>query len=113
MTDSSNGDRDRTPFRVFLSYASADDSHRFELEKHLAPLKRQGFIDTWSDRKILPGGAWGSEISDELEAADIILCLVSADFLASDYCWDIEMKRALEREKSKEAVVIPIVVGPL
>ena len=95
---------------VFFSYSHKDEGLRDELETHLKLLQRQGIISTWHDRKILPGGEWGDEIDNHLERARIILLLVSADFLASDYCWDIEVRRAVERHDAGEAVVIPIML---
>jgi internalin A len=67
-------------------------------------------LETWSDRKITPGQEWAGEIDKALERADIILLLISSDFIASNYCYEIEMKRALERHETKEARVIPIIV---
>jgi hypothetical protein len=93
-----------------MSYSHKDESLRDELETHLSLLKRQKVISTWHDRKILPGDEFGSEIDENLENSDIILLLVSPYFIASDYCYDIEMKRALERHENDEARVIPIVL---
>ena len=80
--------------KVFISYAHEDEFYSQELDKHLSVLRRTGYIDTWTDRKIVPGEAWSNVISEELQAARIILLLVSADFLASDYCRGIEARRA-------------------
>lgn len=96
--------------KVFISYAHTDEVYRKELEKHLSVLKRNGYIDTWADREIIPGENWGNQISRELEEAKIILLLISSDFLASNYCYDIEMNRAIERHKKHEAIVIPIIL---
>ena len=93
---------------VFFSYSHKDESLRDELETHLKLLQRQGVIAVWHDRKIVPSAEWDHEIDVNLERAKIILLLISADFIASDYCWDKEVKRALERHEKKEAVVIPI-----
>jgi len=101
------GDR---AIRVFISYSHRDDTYREELETHLKLLQRQGEIAIWSDRKIVPGEKWGEKIDDNLEAADVILLMVSADFVASDYCYDIELKRALERDALKEARAIPVIL---
>lgn len=98
--------------RLFLSYSHQDEELRSELEKHLAVLQREGVIDVWQDRRIGPGGEIDHEISDQLEAADIILLLVSSDFLHSNYCYDIEMKRAMERHEEGTAHVIPIILRP-
>ena len=97
---------------VFMSYSHADEDLRNELEKHLAGLKRQGAITTWHDRRIVPGDELHGQISDQLDRADIILLLVSADFIASDYCYDVEMTRALERHDRREARVIPVILRP-
>jgi internalin A len=67
-------------------------------------------LETWSDRKITAGQEWAGEIDKELERANIILLLISPDFIASNYCYDIEMKRAIERHEAQEATVIPIIV---
>jgi internalin A len=83
---------------------------QFIVWKSLTLLKRKGLLEIWSDRKITPGQEWAGEIDKALERADIILLLISSDFIASNYCFDIEMKRALERHNAKEATVIPIIV---
>lgn len=98
--------------KIFFSYSHKDETLRDELEKHLSILKRQGLIETWHDRRIDAGGDFSQEISNHLEDADIILLLVSSDFLASDYCYDMEMKRAMDRHERGEAVVIPVILRP-
>jgi hypothetical protein len=103
---------ERPPIRVFFSYSHADDRHRLRLEKALTLLERQGLIDTWSDRKLLPGDRWEEGIEQELERSDLILFLVSDDFMASEFIWGREMKRALEREAAGEARVVPVIVRP-
>ena len=95
---------------VFYSYSQRDEALRDELENHLALLKRQGVIRDWHDRRITAGSEWSGKIDDYLNSAGVILLLVSADFLASDYCYDLEMKRAMERHERGEAVVIPIIL---
>lgn len=98
--------------RVFYSYSHADEAFRQQLENHLAILRRKGVIAEWHDRRIPPGAAWKDEIDIELERADIILLLISSDFLASDYCYDVEVQKALARQEKGEAVVIPVIVRP-
>ena len=88
---------------LFFSYSHADEALRDQLEKHLSALKHQGKIETWHDRRILAGQTFSSEIDSHLESADIILLLVSPDFLASDYCYEVEMRHALERHQRGEA----------
>ncbi|PSN10307.1 serine/threonine protein kinase [filamentous cyanobacterium CCT1] len=106
-------ERHSQALRLFFSYSHKDDLLREQLETHLKLLQRQGLIQPWHDRRILPGDEWAGEIDDNLNRADIILLLVSADFIASDYCYDIEMKRAMERHESGEARVIPIILRPV
>jgi tetratricopeptide (TPR) repeat protein len=101
------------PVEVFYSYAHEDATLRNELEKHLSILHRQGIISSWHDRQIEPGTDWAKDINTHLETASLILLLVSSDFLASDYCYGIEMKRALERDAANEARVIPIMLRPV
>lgn len=103
---------DLKPIQLFFSYSHKDEPLRDELESHLSSLKRNGIISDWHDRKIGAGVEWANAIDQNLEHADMILLLVSADFLASDYCYDIEMKRALEKHKTGEARVIPVILRP-
>jgi hypothetical protein len=95
---------------VFFSYSHVDEALRDQLEKQLALLKRQGVIETWHDRRIGAGEELDHAIDAHLETDDIILLLVSADFLASDYCYDREMLRAMERHAAGEAIVIPVIL---
>lgn len=95
---------------IFISYSHEDESYKDKLEKHLSILKRNSIVETWHDRKIIPGEEWDKKIKDELETAQIILLLVSVDFLSSNYCYDIEIKRAVERHDKGEAVLIPIML---
>ena len=98
---------------VFFSYAHADEEWRDKPEKHLGSLKRQRRILTWHDRKILPGGEWAPEIGVHLSSADIILLLISSDFISSEYCWSVELKQAIRRHEAGDARVIPIIVRPV
>jgi Stage II sporulation protein E (SpoIIE)/TIR domain len=95
---------------LFFSYSHKDRELREELQRHLALLKRQGVITAWHDREIGAGTDWAGAIDAHLNAARIILLLVSADFLSSDYCYDVEMKRAMERHDAGEARVIPVLL---
>lgn len=97
---------------IFFSYSHADEALRDRLEVGLAMLKRQGVIDTWHDRRIPVGDELDDSISKELNQADIVLILVSPDFLASRYCYDVEMMRALERHRAGEARLIPVILRP-
>src|SRR5579859_3792746 len=103
----------RMAVEIFISYASADESYRRQLEPYLSVLKRQGLISLYHDQLIDPGSDWTKARDAYLETASLILLLISADFLASDYCIGTEMKRALERHKAGVACVIPILVRPV
>lgn len=98
------------PIEIFYSYSHRDEDLRNELDKHLSMLKRSGVIAGWHDRKIVPGAEWSGEIDKHLEASNVILMLVSSDFLASEYCYEIEMTRAMERHAQGAARVIPIIL---
>lgn len=100
------------PIEVFFSYSHRDEKMRDRLEAHLSTLKRENVIAGWHDRKIKPGTEWKGQLDEHLETSDIILLLISADFLASDYCYDIELDRALARHDAGEARVIPIILRP-
>src|SRR5450759_87122 len=97
---------------IFYCYAREDRIFRDALDKHLSGLKRQKRLSTWSDREIRAGEDWKTAIDMHLQEAHIILCLVSPDFLASDYCYEREMQQALARHKKGVARVIPILVRP-
>lgn len=97
---------------VFYSYSHKDEELRDQLENHLAMLRRDGIIKSWHDRRIIAGQDWGGKIDEHLNSAEIILLLVSSDFLASDYCYDIEVKQAMKRHQAGEARVIPIILRP-
>ncbi|MGG6264822.1 COR domain-containing protein [Leptolyngbya sp. AN03gr2] len=110
--------RKRPEFRnqalhLFCSYSHKDEVLKDELSVRLKLLQRKGLIRLWDDRQIPPGSDWKQEIDTNLERADIILLLISPDFIASDYCYEIEGKRALERDQAGEATVIPILIRPV
>lgn len=97
---------------VFYSYSHKDEELRDELDTHLAMLKREGVIQGWHDRRIIAGQEWDGEIDTHLKTAHIILLLVSSDFLASSYCYDIEVEQAMERHEAGETRIIPIILRP-
>lgn len=98
------------PLELFYSYAHKDEAFRDRLEVHLKLLEREGIIKDWHDRGISAGSEWEKQIDTHLETADMILLLVSSDFIASDYIWDKELKRAMERHQAGEARVIPVIL---
>lgn len=99
--------------KVFFCYARKDKLLREALESHLETLRHSGQITIWYDREILPGVEWKSEIDAHLNTADIILLLVSPNFMHSQYCYGVQMRRAIERHKTADAWVIPIILRPV
>jgi hypothetical protein len=97
---------------IFISYSHSDRALLDDLKKHLSILKRTGLGLVWTDQDIDKGAEWSPEILKHLDKADMILLLISADFLASDFCYDKEMTRAMERHKRGEACVIPVILRP-
>src|SRR5579884_4136515 len=101
-----------SPLEILCCYAREDQPLLKKLRIHLAPLQRQGLITIWCDTDINAGAEWEKDIKKHLNTAQIILLLISPDFMASDYCYSTEMQRALERHERKEARVIPIIFRP-
>jgi hypothetical protein len=96
--------------RVFISYAHEDEGMKQELEKFLITLKRSDAISVWQDRELEGGTEYEEKIRTELYAADIILLLISQDFIASDFIWSKELKTAMERHENGSARVIPVIL---
>ena len=99
-------------WRIFYSYSHRDADLRDRLGTYLAPLKYQNKIEEWHDRRIEPGAEWAKGISAQLASAQLILLLVSADFLASDYFFGVEMETALARLKRGQVKVVPMLLKP-
>ena len=102
----------QSSIEIFCSYSHKDKPLRLKFEPIVTNLKRQNQIQLWNDNELAAGSDWAGEIDQHLNSADIIVLLVSSDFLASDYCYEKEMRRAMERESKKEAVVVPVIVRP-
>src|SRR6185312_3125228 len=98
------------PLEVFCCYAREDQALLEDLRKHLMPLQRQDQIKSWSDTDLNAGAEWEKELHRHLESADIILLLISADFMSSDYCYSTEMGRAMTRHQQGSARVIPVIL---
>jgi TIR domain len=96
--------------KLYISYAPEDEGLKKQLLKHLSLLVRQGYIESWDNRQIRAGNKRDEEVLKHLDEADIILCLLSANFIQSDFCYSVEMRRALERQKLKEVQVVPIIL---
>lgn len=100
------------PVKIFYSYAHEDEVLRDKLSTYLGVLRQNNKIEEWHDRKIKPGIDFNTEISGKLETADVILFLISEDFLNSDYCFGIEVNKAFELQKTQSVEIIPILLKP-
>ncbi len=98
------------PVDLFYSYAHEDEKLRDELDGHLALLRRKGVIRPWHDRGIVPGQKWDQAIDAQLTSADLILLLVSMDFMNSDYIWGKELATAIARAERDDASVVPVLL---
>ncbi len=110
LPSTSAGESPARKVRIFCCYAHKDEKLRLALDRQLGVLQRKGFIEVWSDHRIMAGEPWEDKISENLEKADLILLLISPLFVASDYSWGKEMKRALERSKEGTATVVPVLL---
>jgi hypothetical protein len=99
-------------WKLFYSYSHKDAELRDKLATYLAPLAQQKKIEEWHDRRIEPGSNWATQISERLDSADMIVLLVSEHFLASEYCFGVEVDRSLERLKHVEVAVVPVLLRP-
>lgn len=97
---------------MFISYSHKDEEYKDALLEHMASLRRTGEVEEWHDRKIEPGKNWKNEISQHLHNSTIIIFLISASFINSDYCVEVEAKTAFEKHLKGEALLIPIVIRP-
>jgi hypothetical protein len=98
------------PVKVFISYSHKDEEFREQLQEYLHDAERQGMIENWYDREIVPGREYEKDIDQNLRNADIILLLVSPTFMASDYAYAKEVSVAMDRHERGEVCVIPIIV---
>ncbi|MFN7115521.1 MAG: TIR domain-containing protein [Saprospiraceae bacterium] len=101
------------PLKIFISYARKDADYKDELLVHLKPLKRNGIIEAWHDSDVEAGDEWEPEILRQLETADVLLFLVSPNFMASDYIYNKEIVEAKKRHDRKETVIVPIWIKPV
>ena len=109
---SSSSVKEQKTIQIFCCYAHEDEQLLDKLKTHLQPQQRQGLIHIWHDRDIGAGAEWEQEIEEQINTAQIILLLISADFMASDYCYTKEMQRVLERHARGEVHAIPIILRP-
>jgi hypothetical protein len=107
------GKKPSPPLEIFFSYARADRYFLELLKKHLSGLFRAGLITVWDDSEIKPGTQWAPQLAAHIGSADIILMLVSPDYLASEFLDKHEMKPILQRHDAQEVLVIPVFLRPV
>jgi hypothetical protein len=100
------------PLEVFISHSSTDDGLLEGLMRHLSILRRSGLINIWHSKNIPAGDPRAGKIDEKIDAADLILLLISPGFLASDECYDHQLRRALERHEAGHTRVIPVILRP-
>ena len=98
------------PVDLFYSYAHEDETLRDKLAGHLKIMEWRGVLRSWHDRAIVPGEDWDQAIHEGLSTADLVLLLISVDFIAFDYIWSHELKVAMERHRSGDARVVPVIL---
>ncbi len=98
--------------KVFISYAHKDEEYKNQFETHLSGLKRQKLINVWTDRQVLIGDKWDDKIKQKLFTSDIVIFLISSDFLSSEYINEVEIKETIERHKRNEVFVAPVFLRP-
>jgi tetratricopeptide (TPR) repeat protein len=102
----------RQTINIFISYSSEDEKWLEKLETHLASLKNSSKIQIWHVRSIEPGAERDSEIKKLIEKSQIILLLISPDFLASDECYKIQLPHAIQCREERKIKIIPIILRP-
>src|SRR5665213_815088 len=97
---------------AFISYSHSDEQVVKRLHTHMSQLKREGQLSSWFDGAILVGGSLDDEIGNELKKAEIFLAIISPDYLASSYCYDIEFQEALKLFNMGQLKIVPIIAQP-
>ena len=105
-------DKKTYPLKAFFSYSKDDMEMLKTFKKHLSALRRTSHIELWDDSKIRPGEEWDDSIKTALKEADIIFLLLSKSFIDTDYIWEVEVKEAMRRHATGEAIVVPIKMKP-
>lgn len=98
------------PVKIFISYAHEDKAYCTKLANHLRPLVRKGDIEVWTDGEIELGNEWDDEIKNALAESEIVLFLISSDFVNSEYIDGVELKKAMERYQKKDLIIIPVII---
>jgi hypothetical protein len=104
------GMKENSKAKVFVSYSHLDEKFRTELDIQLTILRNKGYLEWWSDQRLVPGDEFEQQILEKLKMSDIILLLISSYFLASPFCWTIELAEAIRRHDEGTARVVPIFV---
>jgi len=100
------------PKKMFISYAREDFEYVERLKRFMYPLQREGLVETWSDSNLAPGQSWNDAIQKEMEEADIILYMVSVDFLNSKFINENERVWANKHVGDQGTIIVPVIVRP-
>lgn len=98
--------------QAFLSYAHADEDYVKRLRIHLKPLEKKYNFIVWDDKKLKPGDKWKDEILQNIEHSSVVILLISADFLASQFVMDFEYPKALAQAKDKGTKIVALIASP-
>src|SRR4051812_39789735 len=98
--------------KAFISYSHKDSDMLAVLHKHLTQLQRDGLIQTWTDHEIPAGGKFDVQIDSTLEQSELFIALLSPDYIASNYCFDKEFKKALQMQEQGKLIVVPVILEP-
>lgn len=102
----------QTSVSAFVAYARPDADYVNSFRRHATTLTRSGKLTVWFDGELIAGKDWDDAIREKLRTSDYFLPMISADFLASDYGWDQELKTAMEARLAGQIEVVPIIVRP-
>lgn len=97
--------------KIFISYSHKDSKYKVDLLSHLKSIELTHNVDVWHDGKILAGDTIDSEVLIQLGISDVVLLLISPNFLASSYCIQVELNKAIERHKKGQCIVVPVILS--
>ena len=108
MTD----EKDTEKPGVFISYSHQDEDWKDRLKIQLKVLEQLGTLEVWDDRKIDPGGAWFEDIGKVMASAKAAICMISAPYLASDFCVKEEIPYLLQQMEEQGLILVPVLIRP-
>ena len=98
--------------QVFIAHVREDAPFLQELLGHLKPLEAEGLCHVFTDEQITMGKEWEAEVKNALNESDVILLLISSDFVQSSYFKQFELEKTLYRYRHGQALILPVIVRP-